>query len=546
MSERRTELVSRYIDGTLSAPEREELADALAADPERADELIDELEIHRELLFAASWAHEEEGGAARRILFYLRANAEGSGFARKVRERALRLETQERTTARAGDERTRPPSSALIRTAARRRRTSSRRRRRTSPAAAWTKYVLAPLAAAAAVLIGAHYYNVRTIARAQEAVIVEVGGQVRLIQGGQTRPARRGDLLKPGGKLEIAPGGSAKLEYRDEGGGRLDVSGEGGAELGFLEDDRAKRLHLEKGRLRMDVGKQPAGAPLVAHTPNAEARVVGTRFTLAVEADGASSLLDVEEGLVRLTRKSDRESVEVAAGFRAEVREGVELAAVPTAPAPVPVPVPEPAPPHDVYRQVGLDLGKHTTSGDAQWSVEGPVVRQTKISRARGSDKPSPSSSIRFPADLEGDVRVRATVRVDGVTPDRMPGIGSWGFGVLIRAGNRTVTLRSLQNAESQPVKGSVVEIKDLKYVRLEHEREGTYRLELLVERGPAGRARLRGRFWREGEPEPQDWTIAAEADMRGPITEVGLHTCRCACTFTGLVVEEAAGGGQR
>jgi hypothetical protein len=62
-------------------------------------------------------------------------------------------------------------------------------------------------------------------------------------------------------------------------------------------------------------------------TPNAQATVLGTRLSLEVGA--ASTRLEVEHGLVGISRRADRAMVEVAAGQFATVAEGTELAARP-------------------------------------------------------------------------------------------------------------------------------------------------------------------------------------------------------------------------
>jgi ferric-dicitrate binding protein FerR (iron transport regulator) len=76
-----------------------------------------------------------------------------------------------------------------------------------------------------------------------------------------------------------------------------------GAGRGFL---------LSRGSLRAEVAKQPAGAPMIFATPTAEARVLGTELALLAGAD--ATRLEVRSGKVRLTRKDDAVSVEVAAG----------------------------------------------------------------------------------------------------------------------------------------------------------------------------------------------------------------------------------------
>lgn len=86
---------------------------------------------------------------------------------------------------------------------------------------------------------------------------------------------------------------------------------------------RASGARVERGVVSAQVAKQPAGRLFSIATPNAEAVVLGTRFTLKI--DGAGTILEVQEGKVRLKR--DSASVDVAAGQTATAAKGVTLAA---------------------------------------------------------------------------------------------------------------------------------------------------------------------------------------------------------------------------
>lgn len=89
--------------------------------------------------------------------------------------------------------------------------------------------------------------------------------------------------------------------------------------------ERGKRVEMERGGVAAEVARQPAGQPMVFVTPQAEAAVLGTTLRLAV--DGKGTRLEVLEGRVRLTRLSDRKSVDVAAGFFAVAAAGSDFAA---------------------------------------------------------------------------------------------------------------------------------------------------------------------------------------------------------------------------
>jgi len=73
-----------------------------------------------------------------------------------------------------------------------------------------------------------------------------------------------------------------------------------------------KYVVLDSGTLCADVTHQPAGAPMAIVTPEAEVLVIGTRFTLT--SLNGKTRLDVEDGIVRMKRRSDGETVLVKGG----------------------------------------------------------------------------------------------------------------------------------------------------------------------------------------------------------------------------------------
>ena len=92
-------------------------------------------------------------------------------------------------------------------------------------------------------------------------------------------------------------------------------------------EEPSKRILVAQGEVLAAVSKQPSARPMVLVTPQGEVEVLGTIFRLQV-SDG-STRLEMGEGRVRLTRKEDGKSVEVAAGFGAEIAEGKPFAAHP-------------------------------------------------------------------------------------------------------------------------------------------------------------------------------------------------------------------------
>jgi len=88
-----------------------------------------------------------------------------------------------------------------------------------------------------------------------------------------------------------------------------------------------KRFELDIGKLEASVARQRPFRAMILKTPHAEARVLGTRFTLTVSSN--ATRLDVTEGLVRFTRTSDEQSVRVGADQFAVAATNYELSALP-------------------------------------------------------------------------------------------------------------------------------------------------------------------------------------------------------------------------
>jgi hypothetical protein len=84
-----------------------------------------------------------------------------------------------------------------------------------------------------------------------------------------------------------------------------------------------RRVSLKEGAITSHIERQPEGRPMVFVTQNAEATVLGTTLRLAYTADPPMTTLEVKEGVVRLTRLSDKQSVVVTSGhFAVIVDEG--------------------------------------------------------------------------------------------------------------------------------------------------------------------------------------------------------------------------------
>ncbi len=90
-----------------------------------------------------------------------------------------------------------------------------------------------------------------------------------------------------------------------------------------LREDRGdpaagRRLRLERGAIAAEVATQPPGRPLTIATPDGEAVVLGTAFTLTVDDHGTD--LAVRHGLVEL--RAAGEATSVGAGQRVALNRG--------------------------------------------------------------------------------------------------------------------------------------------------------------------------------------------------------------------------------
>lgn len=128
-----------------------------------------------------------------------------------------------------------------------------------------------------------------------------------------SRPARAGLPLLAGDRIATT-GTATRLEYPGE---ATAITLAPASALRLDDGAGGKHLVLDHGRLQAEVAPQPAGRPLVVATPEAEATVVGTRFTM--QADGAGTRLEVEEGHVRLHDRAHDSDAEVTAGGTAQV-----------------------------------------------------------------------------------------------------------------------------------------------------------------------------------------------------------------------------------
>ncbi len=154
-----------------------------------------------------------------------------------------------------------------------------------------------------------------------------VGSSVEVERGVESFPMTNGMRLLPGDVLRTGANSKATVAFGAEA-TRFHMGAE--TALQFASVRSGKKFFLRVGKLEADVARQRPFSPLVVATPNAEAVVVGTRFTLTATTN--HTRLEVMEGKVRLvdtTNTDTKPAAKVGAGHYAVVAPATELAALP-------------------------------------------------------------------------------------------------------------------------------------------------------------------------------------------------------------------------
>ena len=154
------------------------------------------------------------------------------------------------------------------------------------------------------------------------ARLSKVEGQVFLLAGLRKTPIGTVREILPGQGVETV-GTDSRVSVAFPDGTRVEV--EPDTLVSEFRVDGGKRIELARGRVSADVSKQPKGQPFLFLTELATARVLGT--SLRITSADSYTLLEVTEGRVRLTRKSDRRFVDVRAGHYAVAAPGVKMTA---------------------------------------------------------------------------------------------------------------------------------------------------------------------------------------------------------------------------
>jgi ferric-dicitrate binding protein FerR (iron transport regulator) len=158
----------------------------------------------------------------------------------------------------------------------------------------------------------------------EATLTLRTGGEVTIERGSEKFAAQDGIKLRPDDILLVGGASLATITYAPE---NTHLNLQPGATVRLLDWTRGKRLELRLGRIEASVARQRPFKPLLVRTPNAEARVLGTEFTLTATTN--RTRLEVAKGRVRLTPTSTDPPVNVSAGQYAVVAAGTELRALP-------------------------------------------------------------------------------------------------------------------------------------------------------------------------------------------------------------------------
>jgi hypothetical protein len=275
--ERFETLTAAYFDERLSASESAGLARVLESDPEKAAQFIEEYEIDR--LLRLRGAPTEE---TRIDTIVDQIQRESDPFVRSVFQ-AVKQDT------------------------------FARRKQRTF----WQNWVeqlfLRPawalVATACLLVIGSAWIFYFRITVGEPSLELPGGASVEIVRGAISTQAWQGFDLRAGDVLKVNGTNDATLSFPPE---KTRIQLHPGTELKLVNFSGAKRFVFNTGKLDASVGRQRVFKPMLIRTPQAEARVIGTRFTLTAETN--ATVLSVAEGKVKFTRLSDGKSVKVSAG----------------------------------------------------------------------------------------------------------------------------------------------------------------------------------------------------------------------------------------
>ncbi|MBI2928012.1 MAG: FecR domain-containing protein, partial [Verrucomicrobia bacterium] len=150
------------------------------------------------------------------------------------------------------------------------------------------------------------------------------GGEMSIERGTEMIPASVGTRLQRADMLRTGIDSSAAIAFGPE---KTRIAVHEGTELKLASLANGKQFDLRAGKTEATVARQRPFKPLLVRTPQAEARVLGTKFTLTATTN--ATRLDVAEGRVRLTSTSTNQHVDVPKDHYAIAAVNVTLSVLP-------------------------------------------------------------------------------------------------------------------------------------------------------------------------------------------------------------------------
>jgi len=186
------------------------------------------------------------------------------------------------------------------------------------------QWVWLAMAASLALLIGGLLFRLGMNWEPVQAMLEVKSPDVILMRNGQRLNATAGFRLKAGDRIITPKGATATIHYRQD---ASVVQLAERTEIRCGDIRTGKHLKLVRGTLEARVVPQLLEHPMVIVTPQAEATVTGTHFTLA--ARQTSTWLEVANGEVQFKRLEDKATTAVGSQEYSVAARGLALAAYP-------------------------------------------------------------------------------------------------------------------------------------------------------------------------------------------------------------------------
>jgi hypothetical protein len=500
---RTEQLISDYLDGRLAPVDAKELADRLDQDSVLRNDFIELYRQHR--LLSEQYAVTSKSNFVQSVLADLRVENKNfvSGVINDLRQQRQQADLNK--------------GESQVKRSSRLQASRSQNfwaRFRWPSSAGW----FATATAGIVLMVVSYCFIFRN--GPLGAVVTKASVGVTVSRSYRSLVCSEGFQLRVGDTLQTPPNGTATIQYLGE---ETALDLKAGTQLHFQKSRHGKRLNLEAGEISVAAGHQPTNAPMVLLTPQAEARVVGTRFQLA--ARRFSTWLEVSEGGVVFksnlsgsnrqqvaNSKSESEQVLVKSGEYAVVADGI------------PLKVDQVTDQLNLAHPLPIKIDWFSYYGQPNWYIHPPYVQQIQPA--------STSRTFQLPA-TKGSLLVTGKVTINSVRRALTLANGDVGFAIGLSAGSDYL-LACIQRKNGQPV----LEIADLNMVPLAEipvfvSSWPACRVKFALERGFAQQAVVRAKVWSEAG-EPEAWQLSTTIKLHGlsDVFELRLMTLNSACTF--------------